>query len=198
MTEMHHPFLVGPRLYLRRVERSDLDTNYFQWLNDPDVTRHMYQGTFPNSEEAMVAYYEAMVRANDRVNFAMVTRSEGHHIGNIALTGIDWVNRTAELGIIIGEKSYWGQGYGSEAIGLLESYAFDRLNLRRLWAGTWSSNDGMARAFERRGWSREGCQREHAYRNDTPVDVLLFGLLRHEYYASAGSAPAAQTTDRET
>jgi [ribosomal protein S5]-alanine N-acetyltransferase len=105
VAEMHHPFIVGERLYLRRVERADLGTDYFQWLNDPDVTRHMYNGTFPNSEEAMVAYYEQTVQSTDRVNLAMVRREDDRHIGNIGLSAIDWVNRTAEVGIIIGERS---------------------------------------------------------------------------------------------
>ena len=182
MTEMYHPFLTGPRLYLRRVERGDLSGAYFQWLNDPEVTRYMYHGSFPNSDDAMLAYHEQSVQSRDQVNLAIITREDGRHIGNIGLNSIDWVNGTAEVGVLIGEKNCWGQGYGGEAIGLVESYAFDRLNLRRLWAGAWSRNGGMLRAFEKRGWVREGCQREHAYREDAAEDVVLMGLLRREHY----------------
>jgi RimJ/RimL family protein N-acetyltransferase len=67
----------------------------------------------------------------------------------------------------------------------VQEYAFGRLNLRRLSAGAWASNTGMVRTFERLGWLREGCQREHAFRDNEPVDVILFGLLRREHYGSA-------------
>lgn len=182
MADMHHPFLVGPRLYLRRIERADLGSEYFQWLNDEEVTRHSYQGNFPNSEASFAAYYEGS-QGTDRINFAIVERDSGRHVGNVGLNGIDLVNGTAEIGILIGEKSCWGRGYAQESIRLVEGYAFDRLNLRRLWAGAWSGNTGMIRAFGKLGWSREGVQREHAFRDNAPHDVVLMGLLRREYYA---------------
>lgn len=183
MPEMYHPFLVGEKVYLRRVERKDLETEYFQWLNDPEVTRYMQQGIFPNSIENMVAYYEASVNSETQINFAIVTIAENKHIGNIGLNSIDWVNRKAEIGHIIGKKDYWGKGVASEAMELVEAYAFDGLNLRKLCGGTRADNVPVVILFKKLGWVQEGRRREQVMRNDQVYDVLLFGLLREEYYA---------------
>ena len=180
---MHHPFLVGQKVYLRRVERGDLETHYFQWLNDPEVTRYMNQGNFPNSMESMVDYYEASVNSEKQVNLAIVTREEDRHVGNIALNSIDWVNRTAEVGLLIGEKDYWGKGITSEAMELLEGYAFDRLNLRKLWSGPRAGNVAVVILHKKLGWVQEGRLRQEMMRDNQFHDVLMFGLLREEYYS---------------
>lgn len=185
MSEMVHPFLVGRNVYLRRVEKSDLDPNgrYFQWLNDSEVTQYMFQGTFPNSLENMIAYYEQSIGSQNQVNFAIIAKEGNVHVGNIGLNSIEWVHRTAELGLLVGDKSYWGKGVALDAVELLAGYAFDKLNLRKLWGGTQDRNVPVVVLFKKMGWTQEGRQREHVIRDDSPRDILLFGLLREEYYA---------------
>ena len=182
MTELYHPFLVGASVYLRRVERQDLETEYFQWLNDSDVVRYMSNGTFPNSLENMLAYYESSTRSQTRINLAIVTIEDGRHIGNIGLNNINWGDGTAELGHLIGVKSYWGKGVAAEAVELITGYAFDRLNLRRLTAGMHAPNVPVVILFKKLGWVQEGRRREHVLRNNQAYDVIQFGLLRREYY----------------
>lgn len=181
---MHHPFLVGNRLYLRRIERADLEGNYFQWLNDQDVTRWMQNGIFPNSAESMLDYYQHIATSRTEMILAIVLKHDDQHIGNIGLHNIHPIFRSVEIGILIGERDTWGNGYGTEAIGLLAEHAFRRLNLNRLSAGAVAQNIGSIRAFEKAGFKREGISRQAYYCEGQYVDCVHLGLLRTEWAGS--------------
>ena len=181
---MHHPFLVGDLVYLRRFERGDITDRYFQWFNDAEVTHHMVNGAVPNRPEDVEAFYERMSRSANDVVFAIVDRATEQHIGNTAIHNIDWIRRLGEFGIIVGEKAYWGKGYGTEATRLVVGFAFDRLNLNKVWLGVHADHPGAIRAYEKVGFKIEGRLRQEMVRNGVYADRLIMGILREEYYAS--------------
>lgn len=178
---MRHPFLIGRRIYLRRIERGDLEGKYFQWLNDQEVTRWMQNGIFPNSMESMEQYYESQATSRTNIIFAIVLKDCDRHIGNIGLHNIHNVFRSAEIGIVIGEKDCWGQGIATEAISLLVRHAFLRMNLNRLSSGAVLKNPGSIRAFEKAGYVREGLLRQAYYCEGTYVDCICLAILKSEW-----------------
>ena len=180
-SNLHHPFLVGKRIYLRRIEQNDLEGEYFQWLNDQDVTCWMQNGIFPNSIESMLDYYRNTATSRSEMVLAIVLIENDQHIGNIGLHNIHNVFRSAEIGILIGEKDVWGQGYASEAISLLIAHAFRRMNLNRVSAGAVVKNVGSIRAFEKAGFIREGIDRQAYYCEGQYEDCVRLGLLRLEW-----------------
>ena len=191
---MCHPYLVGDKIYLRALERHDLRGNMLQWANDPEITHYMYMGTFPNTIEALEHEYELLMGTKTAgllqlpshpsdVPFAIVAKESNSHIGNVGFFGISWINRIAELRAVIGEKEYWGGGYIYEAYRLAITYAFDRLNLRRLVAGIRADHVSSAIALKKVGFVQEGRQREHFLRNERTYDILQFGVLRSEFFA---------------
>jgi len=184
---MKHPFLIGEKIYLRRVEREDLGGNYFQWLNDTEVLRWMFNGAFPNSVEAMEAYYQGVVSGRTDIVFAIILKEDERHVGNIGIHRIEPIARSAEIGILIGERDVWGRGIGTEAIGLLAGHAFLRLNLNRLYAGAHEANAGCLRAFEKNGFRREGVARQAMYVGGAYGNVVNLGLLRSEWNVPARS-----------
>lgn len=175
---MHHPFLVGELVYLRRLERGDISDRYFQWFNDAEVTRYMVNGAIPNRPEEMESFFERMSRSTNDVVFAIVDRATEQHIGNTAIHNIDWIRRLGEFGIIVGEKEYWGKGYGTEATRLLVGFAFDRLNLNRVWLGVNAEHRAAIRAYEKVGFQIEGRLRQEMYRNGAYADRLIMAILR--------------------
>lgn len=178
---MRRPFLVSDRIYLRRLEMEDIEGNYFQWLNDQDVTKWMRHGIFPNSYESMKAFYEHQAVSKTDVVLAIVLKEQDRHIGNISLNSINHVFRSAEIGIIIGETDCWGKGYATEAIALLSQHCFKRLNLNRLAAGAVDKNTGCIRAFEKAGFSREGMARQAYFCEGRYHDCINLSLLYSEW-----------------
>ena len=176
--------LIGKRLRLRTLDRPDLP-RCVAWLNDPEVRAGLlvYRPLSQTEEEA---WFEAALRreANERPFAIERMVPEGwQHIGNIGLMNIDWRCRLAEVGIFIGEKAYWNQGYGREAMRLMLQYAFNTLNLNRISLHVFSTNIRAIRSYERTGFVQEGRLREDMFLDGEYVDVLVMGMLRREWQA---------------
>ncbi len=180
---MHHPFLIGELVYLRAFERGDMTDRYFQWFNDGEVTRFMSNGAIPNRQVDVEAFFDRMSRSPNDFVFAIVDRTTETHIGNTAIHNLDWIRRLGEFGIIVGEKEYWRKGYGTEATRLIVGFAFDRLNLNRVWLGVHADHKAAVRAYEKVGFRIEGRLRQEMCRFGTYGDRLIMGILRDEYYA---------------
>ncbi|MCR4404738.1 MAG: GNAT family N-acetyltransferase [Candidatus Acetothermia bacterium] len=176
---MKNPFLIGERLYLRPLEESDIST-CLRWINDPEVTRTlgMYR---PMNEPREREWLESRYKDDKEIGLAIVLKENDKHIGNIGLHGLDWKNREAELGIMIGEKDQWDKGYGHEAIELMLGYGFDRLGLHRIYLRVYENNLWAQRCYEKAGFRREGVMRESVFSEGRYWDTILMSLLEREW-----------------
>jgi RimJ/RimL family protein N-acetyltransferase len=161
----------------------DLTSSYLQWLNDEEVCRSNSHAVFPNTEQKMRAYFDSLQSQQQHVVLAIVHAESGKHIGNISLQNINWISRNGEFAILLGDKEYWGSGYGEEAAQLIVDYGFSRLNLHRIYCGTFEDNEGMKKLAARLKMKQEGLRREAVYKNGSYHNVLEFGVLKSEYYS---------------
>jgi len=108
--------IVGKKVRLRPIEREDLP-RFVEWFSDPEVRRHLLV-YLPFSLVQEERWFESLLGRLERQEEVLlaIETADGVHIGNVGLHAIDWKNRNAELGIAIGEKACWGQGYGADAI----------------------------------------------------------------------------------
>ena len=173
-------FLTGERLYFREVRLSDVNENYYHWLNDPEVTQYLEVRYVPHSLDNIRDYVTAMDGKNDEIFLAICLKENDRHIGNIKLGPINTIHRCGDVSLLIGEKDCWGQGYATEAIRLLCRFAFGVRNLRKLNAGVYAANQGSKRAFEKAGFREEGRLRGQALVGGQPMDHILLGLLAEE------------------
>lgn len=181
---VNNPFLKGKNIYLSPLTESDITDDYVSWLNDEEVCRDNSHATFPNTREKTLAYVESVSRSNREVVLAIRWRKSGKHIGNIALQRINWVNRSAELAIIIGDKSFWGKGVGTEAYNLMIGYAFERLNLNRISSGQTLQNKAMISVCIKCGMKKEGVSRETMFKEGKYLDTVTYSILAGEYKKS--------------
>jgi RimJ/RimL family protein N-acetyltransferase len=177
------PFSIGERVYLRPLAREDLNERYLGWLNDPEVNRYLETGRFPYTQEELENFYQSVTGTRDKAMFAVIEKATDVHIGNVKLDPIHWVHRTVVFGILIGDKSAWGKGYGTEATHLTLEYAFRRLNLRKVSLGVVSTNQAAIKIYKRVGFVVEGVKRKEYYIGGEYVDALWMGLLRDTYEA---------------
>ncbi len=173
--------LVGERILLRALERSDLGEQYLSWLRDPEVVQYLYTGIFPVRREDLDSYYEAMTRDQQNVLFAIELKEERRHIGNVRLGPIQWVHRRADFGILIGEKAFWQEGLGTEATRMAVGYAFEGLNLNKVTLGVVAEHKAAMRAYEKVGFEVEGHLRQDLYLNGRYCDTILMGCLRERF-----------------
>ena len=177
----------GKRINLRAQEVSDLDRLY-TWINDREVTRHLamrYQVPY-EAEEAWVRNVASTVLSFAYVHFAIETK-EGVHIGGVSFHETSRENRHARLGIMIGDKSYWSRGYGTDAILTFMRFAFDEMNLHRIDLTVDADNERAIACYRKCGFVEEVRQRQARYARGTYGDQFVMGILRDEFYAKWGA-----------
>lgn len=178
-------FLETPRLLLRPLVLADVDGPYLRWFNDAEACEYNTHHVFPYRREDALAYIERMGRSKADLVLAIQLRSDGRHIGNIALQAIDWVSRSAEFAIMIGERDCRGKGYAKEAAQALVQHGFVVLNLHRIYCGTPTEHRAMRKLSESLGMREEGLRRQALFRAGSYLDLIEYGLLRTEYLALA-------------
>lgn len=123
---------------------------------------------------------------NDELFFLIRTRQEEKTIGLIGLDGIRWVHGEAWIGIGLGEREHWGKGYGTDAMLVIQRYAFDELNLHRLSLTVFEYNQRAIRSYEKVGFIVEGRARKFINREGRRYDMIFMGILRGEWERMVG------------
>ena len=180
MSKNYKNFIEGERIYLREVRLSDVNENYYHWMNTPVVNQYLETRYIPQSMENIKRYVEKMDGKTDEIFLAICLKENDRHIGNIKLGPINWIHRFADVSLLIGEKNLWGKGIATEAISLVVRHAFETLNLHKLRAGCYAENRGSARAFIKNGFKKEGLLRGQWFVKDHWVDEILLGLINSE------------------
>lgn len=165
-------------MVLRPLENSDISERYISWLNDPEVNQFNSHAIFPYTKEELLSYVKSASRDRTKVILAIIDNKTQRHLGNIALQSIDWIARSAEFAILIGEKEYWSKSVGGEAGQLIVRYGFDRLNLHRIYCGTSSENIGMQKLAIKLGMKEEGRRKDAMFKNGRYVDVMEYGIVK--------------------
>jgi len=172
--------IIGEKTRLRAVERSDIPA-FVRWFNDPEVRQYLSM-YLPLSQAQEERWFERQLEDESGHVFAIET-AEGIHIGNVGLHGIDWKNRKAFCGIVIGEKAYWNQGYGADALRALLRFGFEELNLHRVFLHVYDFNGRAIRCYEKVGFRYEGRLRQSQFTEGRYVDELIMAMLREEWEA---------------
>lgn len=144
------------KVVLRKKRREDAAKDY-AWRKDPEIAR--YDATVPlgMSFGEFLGNYDLELESNGyrRQRYAIETTS-GEHIGNITYYNIDLQRKEAELGIVIGERAYWGRGYGSDAVLALLAHIFSKTPIERVYLRTLDWNTRARRAFAHCGFKERG------------------------------------------
>ncbi|TPG88166.1 N-acetyltransferase [Brevibacillus laterosporus] len=173
------------RIYLRKMTADDV-TIYHTWRNDMEVMRT----TNPSIDLFTLDSTQEFVNLGSSTSksYMIIDKESESSIGIVSLIQIDYKNRNAECIIDIGEKAYWGKGYGTEALKLLLDYAFLELNLHRVSLRVFSFNKKAIALYERMGFKHEGILREYIFRDGKWSDVFHMGILQREYVATTAAA----------
>lgn len=158
---------------------------FVRWFNDPEVRYWLSMSDGPElTLESEREWYDEMRADRAQVIWCIETE-EGQPIGNLGLHAIDEAQGRAMLGIAIGERDFWGRGYGAEAIRRVLRYAFAELGLRRVGLQVDEDNLRGIRCYEKGGFVREGLLRAHRLRRGQPVNAVAMAVLREEWEGHA-------------
>lgn len=165
------------KINLRRLQASDVTLEYVNWMNDPEINRYLESRYDDHSLTSIKTFVEAMSHEKGNFLFGIFCNKTSLHIGNIKLGPIDYRYLRAEIGLIVGNRNFWGKGIATEAILIICKFAAEELKLRKVEAGCYSSNQGSKKAFVKAGFEVEGLLKEHFYCNGKPEDSIRLGKV---------------------
>ena len=131
--------------------------------------------------EAEERWYDSAGHSDREVRFTLYDRATMQAIGNSGLHDIDLFHRTAEFGIMIGEKEFWGRGYGTETARLMLDYGFTALGLNNIMLTVYSYNQRGLRAYTRAGFREFGCRRQAVRLGQQAFDIIYMDCLAEEF-----------------
>jgi RimJ/RimL family protein N-acetyltransferase len=174
--------IYGERVRLRAVEREDVP-KFHEWVNDPEVTLGLSL-FLPMSLRDEETWFENLAKREPEEKPLAIEMRDGEGwrlIGNGGLFSVDHVAGSGEVGIMIGDKSAWNRGFGTEALNLLLRHGFETLNLNRVFLRVYADNLRAVRSYEKAGFVHEGTMREAVFKRGKYGDLHFMSVLRREW-----------------
>ncbi|HST50006.1 GNAT family N-acetyltransferase [Jatrophihabitans sp.] len=180
--------LVGKLVTLRALTDADM-RRLTEFRNDAEL--ELIGGgdpPRPRTLEVVREFFAERAKDTEGQNFAI--EADGKFIGDCGVFHPDRRGGTAEVGIGIGDRDYWGRGYGRDAMRLLVDYGFRLQNFRRLWLSVQARNERAIRCYRSVGFVEEGRLREHVWGDGRYEDIVLMALFRSDFYATKATSSA--------
>ncbi len=176
-------FLKGTTVGLREpdIEKDIINGEWHTWFNDPTVTKHLVHGVYPVSRDKQVKYIINELQKSSSLIFSIIHIESNRHIGVVSLKNIDNLNRTAEIGIVMGPYRIPGAP-AIEAMSLIMKHAFDRLNLDILYAGQHEGLWKWVNTLSTIGFKIDGFRSNAGFRDNKSYGVYLTSVKAQDFY----------------
>jgi len=175
---MYFKKIVGKKCYLSPIDVNDVEI-FTEWVNDMEVLKYfdLYPLTISLENER-----EMITNLSKEHNYSIINLETNEMIGNCGFVNVEHINQTAEVGIIIGNKTYWNKGYGTEALSLLIDFGFKALNMHNIMLRVYENNKGAVRCYEKIGFKTMGIRREALHRDLMKQNVIYMDILSKDFY----------------
>ncbi|MES2623288.1 MAG: GNAT family protein [Patescibacteria group bacterium] len=177
-TPTHVVFLKGKKTTLRPLEKKDIPL-LTKWINDPEVTKYLC-AYLPMSIKDEEDWFENLSKRK-QIDIVLGIEVDGKLIGTMGVHGISWKDRAATTGAMIGEKEYWGQGYGTDAKMQLLNYAFNTLNLHRIASSVIEFNKRSLNYSLHCGYKKEGVRKKRFFINGKYHDEIILAVFKKDW-----------------
>jgi ribosomal-protein-alanine N-acetyltransferase len=186
------PTLLGQRIRLAAIAPEHLP-DYCRWFSDLEVMRFLSRDTPPTLRQEE-EWLDHVSRSETDVVWGIF--ADEQHIGSIGIHRINWRNRRASTGTLIGDKRWWGRGIAGEAMRLRTAYAFEELGLDKLITQVFSGNVASRKALESVGYQTVGLYRHHEFRQNQWWDMWIGEVLRDDWIARQQASATQASVDR--
>lgn len=171
--------IIGKEIKLVKVERENIE-QLREWRNNPELRKYFREYRLINKENQIKWFEKVVLNDPTSYNFEIRYKVNNKLIGHCGLHYINWVMRTGEFGIYIGDNDYRNGGFGSDALRTLIKYGFEDLNLNRIWCEVYDNNAALE-VYKHIGFVYEGKMRENYYSEGKYWDSHILGMLKKEY-----------------
>lgn len=169
--------IVGSSVSLRALNVQD-STQILEWVNNPELKR-MIGTVFPISDFEHISWFEKKISSSSEKMFGIQFESEKKLVGIVGLKNIDYINSNAELYIYIGDDNYMGKGLGKDTLITILKFAFEELNLHRIYLEVFAYNNKAKMLYEKVGFEVEGVLRDSLYKNGKYHNKYVMGIIKN-------------------
>lgn len=170
---------------LREIERDDI-IEINRWRNDPEIISYLGAPFRYINREVDEKWFDGYMTSRNNSVRCVITDETNSCLGLVSLTNINYLNRTAEFHIQIGDNTHYGKGMGTFAVMEMLNHAFNNLNLHRVELGVLADNYRAIHLYEKCGFMKEGCKHSAIYKNGEYKDLLMYAILRENSIESGG------------
>jgi ribosomal-protein-alanine N-acetyltransferase len=170
------------RLVLKSITIEDCSDKYVSWLNDVDVNKYLEFSFQKQDMDELILFVNSVAQKPNVVFLSIRLKLNNKHIGNIKIDKISQNHLTGEYGIMMGDKSEWGNGYAKEASIAIIDFCFNKLKLQKLNLGVINGNTHAIKLYESLGFVTEGIIRKNFYEKVSKCweDEIRMGLINIE------------------
>lgn len=172
--------LSGKYTILSPMIKDDVET-FFEWVNDLQTTKYIMVSTGVPTIDDEYDWFEKSRKDPSKIIFSILDKKSGKLVGNCSLMKIDHVDRKAELGILLGDKDYRKEEYGSEAAALLLDYGFNTMNLHSIYLKMFDYMKENIASFKKLGFREVGVLREARFFDGCYCNTIIMDLLNKEF-----------------
>lgn len=171
----------GEKVKLRAYRKEDVESAC-NFMNDFETRRLMSTLIpYPFLMEQEQKWYEGLQNTKESYSFAIEDKETDKYIGGCGINKVDWINRVATVGIFIGDKNYWGKGFGTDAMKVLIRFIFEQMNMNKIKLNVFSFNERAKKCYEKCGFQVEGTLRQELFRDGKYYDEYIMSVLFEEW-----------------
>lgn len=170
--------IVGEKIVLRAIEEKDRDM-FLELINDSETEKMIGGKSLPVSSFEQEQWIKNQINDNSNIRFVITKKGDDEGIGTIILSDVDYINGTAQVHIKLTKQNGRGQGYGTDALKAIVSYAFYELRLNCIYSEVLSYNSISQKLFEKCNFKRDGVLRSRIFKNNEYLDVIAYSLLKN-------------------
>ncbi|KLV47112.1 hypothetical protein SH16_00835 [Aeromonas caviae] len=161
---------------IRNLTVSDVTETYCNWLNDTEVNKYLESRFTKWDMSSLLKYFQD--KSRKELLLAIIDDDTTTHIGNVKISSVDPYHNRVDIGIIIGDKRFWGKGIATAAIEIVTNYCFTNLGVHKVTAGAYINNKASIKAFLKNNYMIEGEMQDHYLTPSGWVNGIYMGKLR--------------------
>ena len=164
-------------LQLKLIKKCQVSQTWVDWLNDKDVTKYSENRFKKHTKDSQKKFLRQKLKNKSSKIFKILLKKE--HIGIVELSNINYFHKHCEVAYMIGKKKYWNRGIGKDVIKKISNLAFNKLSMRKIYAGTYENNFGSIKILQKNGFKIEGkIKNFFKFSNSKRVAKVIFGISK--------------------
>lgn len=170
----------GEKIVLRAYKEEDIDLAT-KFVNDKELKKFLVNAIpFPMTKWEEEEWIKSQKSNKEGTyNFAIEDIETNKYIGGCGINSVDWLARVAIVGIMIGDKDYWGKGYGTDAMKVLIDFIFNDMNINKIRLSTFSFNERAKKSYEKCGFEVEGVLKNEIFKDGKYYDEIIMSKFNN-------------------